>query len=629
MITIAAVFVLSAGISHAAAESPDNKESTGLISGSDTLLWLTKSNSDGTFNIYVRQVGKRFKSVVKSMEAQPHKLQAAGNKLHVIYASGVYQIFGDDGAIDTGQNFPGDEVLATCETTDFFGTKGAGIVALVQTSTAKTGDNSASSVPRCALYRNFGNQWELVTSQPVKNADKHLAGSVKIKKNLAFVKGTLYRLDVQESPKSRRQTVKLWALRNLTQWVLVAPKPSGEPKPTWPPHGTASITMLAISERLVFVVASDAKSQSAIDTTQQHKKTQLDIYSYNPETNEIFAPSVVRHNDNNLTWAAADLPRITRSGDKIALLWKSGKDDEMLAQSDMQGGVLQSENLTESIASLPDPEQIQKISNYFIWGIIIILGITMLWPRPRTVPKPFLLPEGIKPGNLLLRLIAFFIDYLPFGFVSMFIFFTREEMKTMSKVKWTTGFTSPETIAGVIPLESFAYWGMVSLGGYILYCVAMEWKFGRTIGKRLMGLRVLADGGKAPKIREVILRNLTKTIELSVTGSPHVWIMGVVMVLFPVLTRYNQRLGDMMARTAVVNAKTVIRITPDVETVSAPPAAKPGRPARKRRDRLNGQFSISDFSAAGHDFFATHFFFSASASSRSFMSSRTRTAVFS
>ena len=81
-----------------------------------------------------------------------------------------------------------------------------------------------------------------------------------------------------------------------------------------------------------------------------------------------------------------------------------------------------------------------------------------------------------------------------------------------------------------------------------------------------MQLRVLAEGGKAPKLREVVLRNVTKAIELSM-ASPQMWygIMGVIMVMFPILTRYNQRLGDMMARTSVVNAKTVGKVIPEPE----------------------------------------------------------------
>ena len=585
------MFVLCAGISHAEFSTGD----TGLISGSKTLLWVTKTNTDGTFNLYARKIGKQFKPVVKSIEGKPQILQAAGNKLHIIYDSGVYQIF-EMGAerIDQGQNVPGVQILATCETTDFSGTKGAGIVTLIQmdhipaepaekqpsegaagkedskglvkTPAAKT-TVAASPTPHRCLYRNFGNQWQLVSAQPLKNTNEQLANPPKI--HLAFVKGTLYRLDVWKSAKDKKQSIRLWRLQNLTQWVPVTPKPSGKPKPTFPPHGTPT-SILAISDRLVFVVASDTNNEPTTDAAQL--KTQLDLHSYNPETNEILAPSTIQRDDKNLTWVAADLPRVTQSGDNIALLWKSG-DDEMLAQSDMQGKVLQSENLTEGIGLLPDPEKIQKISEYFLWGIMIILGIAILWPRPRTVPKPFLLPDGIKPGNLLLRLIAFFIDFIPFIWASAFIFFTRDEMMAMGKFKWTLdNFNSPEAMASIASIESFLYCGMVSLGAYLFYCVLMEWRFGWTVGKRLMQLRVLADGGKAPKLREAVLRNVTKAVELSI-ASPQVFfgILGVIMVLFPILTRYNQRLGDMMARTSVVNAKTVRKITPDIETSDIPP----------------------------------------------------------
>ena len=585
-ITIAAVFlifILCAGISAA-------EQTAEFISGSKALLWVTNTNKDGTFNVYARKIGKKFTPVVQSMEGKPQALQAAGNKLHLIYESRDYRIFEmDTTRIDQGRNVPG-KIIATCETTDFSGTKGAGILALVlmnytppqpaktqlpESSAGKVEDSkappetpestgeltakttiTAAPTPHRCLYRNFGNQWKLVGMQPVANEQPENLPKIY----LAFVKGSLYRLDVWKSPKDINQNIKLWRLQNLTQWVPVVPKPSGKPQPIWPPNGTPC-GMLGISNRLVFVIASGITSKSASDLSKQI--TQLDVYSYNPETNEILAPSTIQQNDNNLTWPAVNLPQITRNGDNIFMLWKSDTD-EMLAQSDVQGKVLQKENFTESIGSLPDPERIRKISEYFIWGIMILLGITILWPRPRTVPKPFSLPEGIRPGNLLLRLIAFLVDFIPFSLVSAFIFFTHEEMEAMSRVKWTiSNLTSPETLGNIVSPESSAYFAIVAMGTYIFYGVLMEWRFGWTIGKRLMQMRVLGDEGTAPKLREAVLRNLTKMIELSVIAAPQLWIVGVLMVLFPIITRYNQRLGDMMGRTSVVNSKTVKKITPD------------------------------------------------------------------
>ena len=142
----------------------------------------------------------------------------------------------------------------------------------------------------------------------------------------------------------------------------------------------------------------------------------------------------------------------------------------------------------------------------------------------------------------------------------------------MSKIKWTSkNFNSPEILADIVSPEQLLYFAIVSLGIYIFYCILMEWRFGWTIGKRLMQLRVLSDGGASPKIRGIVLRNLTKAIELPI-ASPHVIIVGI-MAMFPILTRYNQRLGDMMGRTSVVNAKTVGKFTPNAgaSDISSPP----------------------------------------------------------
>ena len=58
------------------------------------------------------------------------------------------------------------------------------------------------------------------------------------------------------------------------------------------------------------------------------------------------------------------------------------------------------------------------------------------------------------------------------------------------------------------------------------------------------GLRVVGDRGRRPTFREVALRNVSKIPEM-ITPLP--------LLLFPLLTRYRQRLGDKIAWTAVID----------------------------------------------------------------------------
>jgi len=87
---------------------------------------------------------------------------------------------------------------------------------------------------------------------------------------------------------------------------------------------------------------------------------------------------------------------------------------------------------------------------------------------------------------------------------------------------------------------------------YAAYCFVMEAKYGATIGKMAMKIRITTDGGKKPLAAQVLLRNLVKIVELSwpPVGLPF-------LLLLPLLNRNRQRLGDMFARTTVVNTATL------------------------------------------------------------------------
>ena len=70
---------------------------------------------------------------------------------------------------------------------------------------------------------------------------------------------------------------------------------------------------------------------------------------------------------------------------------------------------------------------------------------------------------------------------------------------------------------------------------------------------------MVADEGKPLGLREAVLRNLVRVLELSLPMLP-------LLVLFPLISRNRQRLGDMVAKTAVIDARSE---TP------APPAEPP------------------------------------------------------
>ena len=65
----------------------------------------------------------------------------------------------------------------------------------------------------------------------------------------------------------------------------------------------------------------------------------------------------------------------------------------------------------------------------------------------------------------------------------------------------------------------------------------------RTLGKTMMGMRIVAVAGQPPHLWQILFRNLLKFVDV---GG---WF---VMLIFPVLSPAHQRLGDVLARTVVV-----------------------------------------------------------------------------
>lgn len=80
----------------------------------------------------------------------------------------------------------------------------------------------------------------------------------------------------------------------------------------------------------------------------------------------------------------------------------------------------------------------------------------------------------------------------------------------------------------------------------LVYFFVAELVHGRTLGKYVMGVRVVRDDGGAPTSRQVLTRTLLRI--------PDTFAVGVVGLTSMVLTRPRRRLGDLAASTRVVAA---------------------------------------------------------------------------
>lgn len=79
----------------------------------------------------------------------------------------------------------------------------------------------------------------------------------------------------------------------------------------------------------------------------------------------------------------------------------------------------------------------------------------------------------------------------------------------------------------------------------ILYSIWLEWKWrGQTLGKRMLGLRVMDARGNKLVLSQIVMRNLLRMADLL----PLLYAVGGISCL---VTRHAQRLGDLAAGTVV------------------------------------------------------------------------------
>jgi len=93
------------------------------------------------------------------------------------------------------------------------------------------------------------------------------------------------------------------------------------------------------------------------------------------------------------------------------------------------------------------------------------------------------------------------------------------------------------------PLDTLLYFALL-----FAYFSATEATWGATVGKRVLGIRVVAADGSAPTTGAILLRNLVRFVD----WLPFLYIVGAISVFAGGQPR--RRLGDRAAKTLVVAA---------------------------------------------------------------------------
>ena len=125
-------------------------------------------------------------------------------------------------------------------------------------------------------------------------------------------------------------------------------------------------------------------------------------------------------------------------------------------------------------------------------------------------------------------------------------------------------------LVGMLAGTHSAGTAMVSLAWALYYYFALEMLVGQTLGKKVMGLKVVrADGGQADP-RTIAVRTVLRLID-----GIGVYLVGLVVML--ATGERRQRLGDLAAGTVVTNAEEDAVEDPTVQMAPEPPSP-PGAP---------------------------------------------------
>jgi len=147
---------------------------------------------------------------------------------------------------------------------------------------------------------------------------------------------------------------------------------------------------------------------------------------------------------------------------------------------------------------------------------------------PETVAEAFNAERPLEHAGFRLRLAAFFAD------MSIFVL-------SAAPVALTAILIENKTVPGWVGMALMGLWALAILGLSLTYFPLLEARFGKTLGKHIMRIRVVDESGRPLQLRQAIIRRLSFYFDLL-----------AVDVIFIPFTDRKQRGLDILAKTIVV-----------------------------------------------------------------------------
>lgn len=175
--------------------------------------------------------------------------------------------------------------------------------------------------------------------------------------------------------------------------------------------------------------------------------------------------------------------------------------------------------------------------------LLVIMGIVLLiyWRRREDFSSPVLLPPGLAAASFPRRGLAALIDMAPAALVVWLIW--RAPLEDYFTA-WQQRLEAQEPGS---PDWSGLVWAWLCFALlYTAWCAGFELFMSASPGKRLLGCVVASESGRRPAVAQLLVRNALRVVELF----PPLGVWPFLLVVL--MTRNRQRVGDLLARTIVV-----------------------------------------------------------------------------
>jgi len=504
-----------------------------LLTGNTQGLWVVRRSPDGdTYDVVAKPADERWRWIAREVIGEPVSALGIDRKLHLILGDPLgYLIYDLDGGTLAGRNpehpsWPGDaSPIALCPGGRILEDWPAGILAVVarQSSGPTTADSTRppdlakTREITIGVFAKTGTAWEHLSDCPIVfdlTPNTRVLGTTADK--------SLY--VVLSDPDAMRNRLVVFSADNWREVSLDECGPESYP-----------ISLVTAYDRPVFVIARAAR----LGTGEQ---IELQLATYDPGKGSFSFQPVVRDAEM-VRWDRRRVPLAARLADRLALVW-SEAGELKLARCDFSG---QFQNATEIgvFARRPPDDRGKKIHEFFVWSLLFAILIPVLFMRPKASPRPFALPPEVRPAAPVKRFLGVLIDYVPWVIISAVIFPVEASSLEEFRRQWTE-------MAGRGQLPANIAWFLITAQVlYAVYGILMEYRFGATLGKAILRMRVVGDGASRPDLRGILLRNLIRIIELEIP-------MVILPIFLLIFTRNRQRLGDMIARTTVIDTRSVL-----------------------------------------------------------------------